>query len=132
MFRPFLDKLTEISRRKRLNKPARKRPLQLISTDTWDISDELYQYSRISDLLKGSITIVEDRADETENKTREHLQTIVADFRANTSTNRNPWQQEFLSKWPQDLSQFKIDSKVCSIYICDYSLTIIFCLRLKM
>ena len=104
--------MTEISRRKRLNKSARKRPLQIISTDTWDISDELYQYSRISDLLKGSITIVEDRADETEIKTREHLQNVVTDFWNNKTTNRNPWQEEFLSNWPRDLSQFKIDSKV--------------------
>ena len=105
----------------RLNKSARKRPLQIISTDTWDISDELYQYSRISDLLKGSITIVEDRADETENKTREHLQTLVDNFWANTSTKRNPWEQEFLGgiPWPKDLSQFKIDSKVCLMHICE-------------
>ena len=97
-----------------MNKPARNKPLQLISTDTWDISDDLYQYSRISDLLKGSITIVEDRADETENKTREHLQNIVTSFWNNETGNRNPWEKEFLPKWPRNLEHlyFKIDSKV--------------------
>ena len=97
-----------------MNKPARNKPLQLISTDTWDISDELYQYSRISDLLKGSITIVEDRADETEIKTREHLQNIVTSFWNNETGNRNPWEKEFLPNWPRNLDwpYFKIDSKV--------------------
>ena len=116
--------MEEISRRKRLNKPARNKPLQIISTDTWDISDQLHQYSRISDLLKGSITIVEDRADETENKTREHLQNIVTSFWNNEKGNRNPWEKEFLPHWPKNLeySYFKIDSKVSNeLYIHNWT-----------
>ena len=108
--------MEDLSRRNKLGKAANKRPLQLISTDTWDISDELYSYSRIADLIKGSITIVEDRSDEAENKTRAHLQNIISDFWNTNKTNGNPWLQEFLRHSdpgiPRGLSQFKIDSKV--------------------
>ena len=81
--------MTEIlqSRNQELGKqPERIQPLQLISTDTWDISDSLNDYGSITNLLEGSITIVEDLCNETETKTREHLQNIVNDFGQNKKT----------------------------------------------
>ena len=45
--RPFLDTLKNIQ--KEGSKLSRK--LQLISTDTWDISDELTDYTEIADQL---------------------------------------------------------------------------------
>ena len=113
--RQFLDKLTEIQATKQHQKPERRQPLQLISTDTWDISDSLDDYGNITDLLEGSITIVEDMSNEAENKTREHFQNIVNDFGQNKKT-MNPLLQEMLQEaiplWGEDLSSFKIDTKV--------------------
>ena len=86
-------------------------PLQLISTDTWDISDGLDDYGSINDLLEGSITIVEDLCNETETKTREHLQNIVNDLGQSKKT-INPFLQEVIPMWGKDLSSFKIDTKV--------------------
>ena len=113
--RQFLDKLTQIQSTKQHQKlgkqPERMHPLQLISTDTWDISDGLDDYGSINDLLEGSITIVEDLCNETETKTREHLQNIVNDLGQSKKT-INPFLQEVIPMWGKDLSSFKIDTKV--------------------
>ena len=47
--RPFLDKLKEMGDKGQLK---RKSKLQLISTDTWDISDDLSSYSDIANILQ--------------------------------------------------------------------------------
>ena len=47
--RPFLDKLREIGEKGELK---RKSKLQLISTDTWDISDDLSSYTDIASILQ--------------------------------------------------------------------------------
>ena len=47
--RPFLDKLREMKQNGTLK---RKSKLQLISTDTWDISDDLSNYTDIADILQ--------------------------------------------------------------------------------
>ena len=47
--RPFLDKLREIREKGELK---RKSKLQLISTDTWDISDDLSSYTDIASILQ--------------------------------------------------------------------------------
>ena len=122
--RPFLEKLAEISHQRKLHlklgKPSRKQPLQFISTDTWDISDGLDEYSSIADLLEGSITIVEDWSSETENKLREHLRNIVNDSLGKRLI-RNPFLPEIIPEWGRKLSRsyrklssFKIDTKVGS------------------
>lgn len=122
--RPFLKKLAEISNQRKLHlklgKPSRKQPLQFISTDTWDISDGLDEYGSISDLLKGSITIVEDWSSETEIKLREHLRNIVNDSLGKGLT-LNPFLPEVIPEWSKklsrsykELSSFKIDTKVGS------------------
>ena len=46
--RPFLDKLREMNK----GTLKRKSKLQLISTDTWDISDDLSNYTDIADILQ--------------------------------------------------------------------------------
>ena len=101
--------------------PERIQPLQLISTDTWDISDGLNDYGSITNLLEGSITIVEDLCNETETKTREHLQNIVNDFGQNKKT-MNPLLQEVIPLWGEDLSSFKIDTKVTLCFVSNFSL----------
>ena len=115
--RPFLDKLTEISQYTKLHQklekkqPARMQPLQLIATDTWDISDELDEYGKISYLLEGSITIAKDVSDEIKDKTRDHLQNIANEFWENKNT-ANIFLQEIIPLWGKDLSRFQIDTKV--------------------
>ena len=47
--RPFLDKLMEMGEKGELK---RKSKLQLISTDTWDISDDLSSYTDIASILQ--------------------------------------------------------------------------------
>ena len=47
--RPFLDKLREMKQSGQLE---RKSKLQLISTDTWDISDDLSSYTDIANILQ--------------------------------------------------------------------------------
>ena len=47
--RPFLDKLREMGEKGELK---RKSKLQLISTDTWDISDDLSSYTDIASILQ--------------------------------------------------------------------------------
>ena len=47
--RPFLDKLREMGEKGELK---RKSKLQLISTDTWDISDDLSSYTEIASILQ--------------------------------------------------------------------------------
>ena len=49
LFRPFLDKLKEIKQKRGT---VNLRRLQLISTDTWDISDNLSNYTDIADILQ--------------------------------------------------------------------------------
>lgn len=121
---PFLDKLKEIQKKSASNLT---RPLQLISTDTWDISDDLNEYTEIAHLLINSITIVEDSSDESKNATRVHIQNIVNEYFRDSQKFRNlktqnPWFEEFwraVSNCPKlqncgkrDLADFKIDSKV--------------------
>ena len=48
LFRPFLDKLLEFQNR---SQTKMERRLQLVSTDTWDITDEMSKYSNIANLL---------------------------------------------------------------------------------
>ena len=134
--RQFLDKLTQIQSTKQHQKlgkqPERMHPLQLISTDTWDISDGLDDYGSINDLLEGSITIVEDLCNETETKTREHLQNIVNDLGQSKKT-INPFLQEVIPMWGKDLSSFKIDTKVTFRALCLISLlTISHLIRLNL
>ena len=86
-------------------------PLQLIATDTWDISDELDEYGKISYLLEGSITIAKDVSDEIKDKTRDHLQNIANEFWENKNT-ANIFLQEIIPLWGKDLSRFQIDTKV--------------------
>ena len=86
-------------------------PLQLIATDTWDISDELDEYGKISYLLEGSITIAKDVSDEIKDKTRDHLQNIANEFWENKNT-ANIFLQEIIPSWGKDLSSFQIDTKV--------------------
>ena len=124
--RPFLVKLTEILQSRKQHQelgkqPERIQPLQLISTDTWDISDSLNDYGSITNLLEGSITIVEDLCNKTEAKTREHLQNIVNDFGQHNKT-MNPLLQEVIPKWGKDLSSFKIDTKVTLCFVSNLSL----------
>jgi len=114
---PFLDTLKNIQREG--SKLSRK--LQLISTDTWDISDELTDYTEIADQLINSITIVEDSADEAKIAVRERLQRIVNDFLKGKNP-ENPWFEEFWKEISnctilkdcikKNLADFKIDSKV--------------------
>ena len=104
-------------------------PLQLISTDTWDISDGLNDYGSITNLLEGSITIVEDLCNETETKTREHLQNIVNDFGQHNKT-MNPLLQEVIPMWGKDLSSFKIDTKVTLCFVSNFSLDLLIRLNL--
>lgn len=116
LLRPFLEKLTEISQSTKLHQklgkqPARMQPLQLIATDTWDISDQLDEFGRISHLLEGSITIAKDVSNEIKYKTRDHLQKIANDFWENKNT-ANTFLQEVIPLWGKDLSSFKIDTKV--------------------
>jgi len=87
---PFLDTLNNIQSEG--SKLSRK--LQLISTDTWDISDELTDYTEIADQLINSITIVEDSADEAKIAVRQRLQRIVNDFLKGKNP-ENPWFEEF-------------------------------------
>ena len=47
--RPFLDKLREMKQSGQLERKAK---LQLISTDTWDISDDLSSYIDIANILQ--------------------------------------------------------------------------------
>ena len=53
-FSPILNKLVEFQKR---NQTELKRRLQLISTDTWDISDDLHGYADIADLLIVSLDL---------------------------------------------------------------------------
>eukprot|EP00092_Neocalanus_flemingeri_P024712 GFUD01026801.1.p1 GENE.GFUD01026801.1~~GFUD01026801.1.p1 ORF type:complete len:923 (-),score=169.35 GFUD01026801.1:112-2880(-) len=119
----FLDMLMKLQDRNQTKLNPRG-PLQLISTDTWDISDDLSKYTEIADLLKNSITIVEDSADESKIETRNHLQKIVNDLFNDLSKDpKNPWLKEFwraVSNCSEisencgmrNLTNFKIDSKV--------------------
>ena len=49
ILRPFLDKLKEIQQGGEMENMRR---LQLISTDTWDISDNLSNYTDIANILQ--------------------------------------------------------------------------------
>ena len=98
-----------------MQKDARMQPLQMIATDTWDISDDLDEYDRISHLLEGSITIAKDVSDEIKDKTRDHLQNIANDFWENKNT-ANIFLQEVIPFWGKDLSSFQIDTKVSLRY----------------
>ena len=139
-FRPFLENLSSIVKNDVRFREFRAR-LQLISTDTWDISDSLSKYTDLANilivskssycfhyypqLLQNSITIVEDVSEESEAKVRDHLQQIVNKLIDNPLTVENPWLEEIwraksgclenqLTKICVDknLDQFKIDSKV--------------------
>ena len=48
-FRPFLDNLRKMEQNGQLRRNSK---LQLISTDTWDISDDLSNYTDIADILQ--------------------------------------------------------------------------------
>eukprot|EP00092_Neocalanus_flemingeri_P011699 GFUD01012615.1.p1 GENE.GFUD01012615.1~~GFUD01012615.1.p1 ORF type:complete len:913 (+),score=187.69 GFUD01012615.1:372-2741(+) len=103
---PFLRELQKLRKKRK----GQLRRLQLISTDDWDITDSLQQFQDISEILEGSITIVEDLDDDSNYEMFKFL-TNVKKLDA-----LNPWLEEFCSEaelsncqFPND---FRIDSKV--------------------
>ncbi|XP_023319841.1 metabotropic glutamate receptor 1 [Eurytemora carolleeae] len=69
---------------------SQPRRLQMIATDTWDISDDLGVYN-VSDFLEGSITIVPENSKMAEESIRNHLKNLVSSILETPQNNSNPW-----------------------------------------